>query len=86
MDVDSLRRARVPLVLILIMVGALIGSYDYEPSARALPVLVAFGPRLVCCCWSFSCSWALRSGAASKLFFRARPMRRSLSLCRCRVH
>ena len=42
MDVDSLRRARVPLVLILIMVGALIGSYDYEPSARALPVLVAW--------------------------------------------
>ena len=42
MGVDSLRRARVPLALMFIMVGVLIGSYSYEPSARALPVLVAW--------------------------------------------
>lgn len=42
MGTDSLRRARVPLVLLLIMVGVLIASYGYEPSARALPVLVAW--------------------------------------------
>ena len=42
MGVDSLRRARVPLALMLIMVGVLIGSYSYGPSARALPVLVAW--------------------------------------------
>ena len=42
MGAESLRRARVPLVLMLIIVGVLIGSYSYEPSARALPVLVAW--------------------------------------------
>ena len=42
MSADSFRRIRVPLVLILIMLGALIGSYSYEPDARAMPVLVAW--------------------------------------------
>ena len=39
---DRLRRARVPLLLIVLMVAVLVGSYGYEPSARALPVLVAW--------------------------------------------
>lgn len=42
MSAESFRRIRVPLVLILVMLGALIGSYSYEPDARALPVLVAW--------------------------------------------
>ena len=42
MQTDRFRRVRVPLVLLVVMVGVLIGSYAYEPSARALPVLVAW--------------------------------------------
>jgi len=41
MNTDGLRRARVPLVLLLFMAGFLIASYRYDPEARALPVLVA---------------------------------------------
>jgi len=42
MDSDSFRRVRVPLLLMLVMAGVLVGAYGYEPEARALPVLVAW--------------------------------------------
>lgn len=40
--IDGLRRARTPIVLLLVMIGFLIGSYGYGVEARALPVLVAW--------------------------------------------
>lgn len=42
MDMDGLRRARVPVALLLAMAGVLIASYGYGPQERALPVLVAW--------------------------------------------
>jgi Tripartite tricarboxylate transporter TctB family len=39
---EDLRRAGVPLVLLLVMIGVLVASYGYDPQARALPVLVAW--------------------------------------------
>ena len=42
MNIDGLRRARTPAVLLLAMAGVLIVSYGYEPAERALPVLVAW--------------------------------------------
>jgi len=39
---DDLHRARTPIVLLLVMIGLLIGSYGYGVEARALPVLVAW--------------------------------------------
>lgn len=42
MERERLRRVRVPVVLMLVMTAVLIGSYGYEPSVRALPLLVAW--------------------------------------------
>ena len=42
MDTDDLRRARVPVLLLLATAGFLLVSYGYGPEERALPVLVAW--------------------------------------------
>jgi hypothetical protein len=40
-NTEGLFRARVPIVLLLIMAAFLVASFNYDPDARALPVLVA---------------------------------------------
>ena len=42
MDIEGLRRARVPVALLLAMAVVLVASYGYGPEERALPVLVAW--------------------------------------------
>lgn len=42
MGTNDLRRARVPILLLLGMAGFLFVSYGYGPEERALPVLVAW--------------------------------------------
>lgn len=42
MGANGLRRARVPILLLLGMAGFLFVSYGYGPEERALPVLVAW--------------------------------------------
>lgn len=41
MNPDGVFRARVPILLLLVMAGFLIASFGYRPEARSLPVLVA---------------------------------------------
>lgn len=41
MSLDRLCRIGVPLVLLLVILGVLVASFDYGSSERALPVLVA---------------------------------------------